>query len=128
MREQRPGRRGEQREGVGGSAAAKWVSTPTTSSYCSDTVGSETMELIAVTPRIGDVVIGVGPGQSSRGRPVMGHDPQPQVGQASNQAITVNDRSTSPPAQHGQIPAKAPWRGQAIHESHTARSTTPTLP
>ncbi len=41
---------------------------------------------------MGDVVLGVGPGQSSRGRPVRGHDPQSRVGQATDHTITVNDR------------------------------------
>jgi hypothetical protein len=58
----------------------------------------------------------------------MGHDPQPRVGQASDQAIKVRTGSTSPVTQCGQIPAKAPARGQAIHESRTTRQTTPTLP
>ena len=58
----------------------------------------------------------------------MGHDPQPRVGQASDQAIKVKDRVDVAGHASGQIPGKAPARGQAIHESHTARQTTPTLP
>lgn len=58
----------------------------------------------------------------------MGHDPQPRVGQASDQAIKVRAGPTSPVTQHGQIPAKAPVRGQAIHESRTTRQTTQPCP
>jgi len=58
----------------------------------------------------------------------MGHDPQPRVGQASNQAIKVKNRVNVAGHASGQIPGKAPARGQAIHESHTTRQTTPTLP
>jgi len=35
---------------------------------------------------------------------------------------------TSPTTQRGQIPGKAPSRGQTIHDSRTTRQTTPTLP
>ncbi len=48
----------------------------------------------------------------------MGHDPQPRVGQASNQAIKVKNRVDVAGHVSGQIPGKAPVRGQAIHESH----------
>ncbi len=37
-------------------------------------------------------MIGVDPERSPRGRPGTGHDPQPRAGQASHQAIEVDDR------------------------------------
>jgi hypothetical protein len=45
--------------------------------YC-----SETMTVIAALLLMGDVVIGVGPGVSPRGRPVTGHDPRSHEGRA----------------------------------------------
>jgi len=59
----------------------------------------------------------------------MGHDPQPRVGQASDQAITMSDRVDIAHHAARTDPGKGTLsRGQTIHESHTTRQTTPTLP
>ena len=50
----------------------------------------------------------------------MGHDPQPRVGQASDQAIKVKDRVDVAGHASGQIPGKAP-RGAKRFTSHTPR-------
>jgi len=59
----------------------------------------------------------------------MGHDPQTRVEQASDQAIKVKDRVDVAGHASGQIPGKAPARGQAIHESQPhATDDGPTVP
>jgi hypothetical protein len=58
----------------------------------------------------------------------MGHDPQPRVGQASNQAIKVKDRVDVAGHVSGQIPGKAPARGPSDSRVTPTRQTTPTLP
>ncbi len=58
----------------------------------------------------------------------MGHDPQPRVGQASDQAITANDRVDVAHHAARTDPGKGTLAGPSDYESHTTRQTTPTLP
>ncbi len=55
----------------------------------------------------------------------MGHDPQPRVGQASNQAIKVDDRFDVAGRGARTDPGKGtPEEGQAVQESRAPRQTT----